>query len=112
MRSFRRFLFCAVLVLLPLLFAGACAQAQVAASSKDDEVEELRQTVRDLALRVAVLEKQLNQRQTVVDCAGCGWGGGADGFFEFVECGGGGGGCYADAGCGDEVLLRLRRRLW
>ncbi len=66
MRSFRRFLLCLVLVLLRLLSAGVCAQAQVAASSKDDEVQELRQTVRDLALRVAVLEKQLNQRQTVV----------------------------------------------
>jgi hypothetical protein len=67
MRSLSRFVFCAVLVLLPLLSAGVCAQAQVAASSKDDEVQELRQTVRDLALRVAVLEEQLNQRQTVVN---------------------------------------------
>jgi hypothetical protein len=67
MRSLSRFVFCAVLVLLPLLSAGVCAQAQVAATSKDDEVQELRQTVRDLALRVAVLEKQLNQRQTVVN---------------------------------------------
>src|SRR5580698_8994547 len=67
MRSLSRFVFCAVLVLLPLLSAGVCAQAQVAASSKDDEVQELRQTVRDLALRVAVLEERLNQRQTVVN---------------------------------------------
>jgi Putative beta-barrel porin-2, OmpL-like. bbp2 len=62
MRSLSRFVFCAVLVLLPLLF-GVRVEAQVATSSKDAEVEELRQTVRDLAQRVAVLEKQLNQRQ-------------------------------------------------
>ncbi len=34
--------------------------------TKDAEVEELRQTVRDLALRVSTLEKQLNQQQTAV----------------------------------------------
>ncbi|HEY6413554.1 MAG TPA: outer membrane beta-barrel protein [Edaphobacter sp.] len=35
-------------------------------SSKDGEVEELRQTVRDLALRVAALEEQLHKQQPVV----------------------------------------------
>jgi hypothetical protein len=64
MRSFRLFLHCFVLVTWSLLFAGAGAQAQTA-PSKDGEVEELRQTVRDLALRVAVLEEQLHKQQVV-----------------------------------------------
>jgi len=66
MCSFRRFWLCYVLVVLPLLCAGDCAQAQVGASSKDEEVQELRQTVRDLALRVVALEEQLHKQQTVV----------------------------------------------
>ncbi len=60
MRSFRLYLRCFVLVVWSLLFAGAQAQT---APSKDGEVEELRQTVRDLALRVAVLEEQLHKQQ-------------------------------------------------
>ncbi len=64
MHLLRRFFRCSVLV--SLFLAGVRVHAQVAAPTKDAEVEELRQTVRDLALRVAVLEKQLNQRQTVV----------------------------------------------
>ncbi|HMH14458.1 MAG TPA: outer membrane beta-barrel protein [Edaphobacter sp.] len=66
MRLFRLFFRCFVLVLGLLLFAGIVVQAQVATSSKDGEVEELRQTVRDLALRVAVLEEQLQKRPTAV----------------------------------------------
>ena len=53
MRSFNLFLRCLGLIGLWLLFAGVDARAQTAAvSSKDGEVEELRQTVRDLARRV------------------------------------------------------------
>ena len=64
MRSFNLFLRCLGLIGLWLLFAGVDARAQAAAvSSKDGEVEELRQTVRDLARRVAVLEGQLNKQQ-------------------------------------------------
>jgi Putative beta-barrel porin-2, OmpL-like. bbp2 len=59
-RTLRRF----VLVVSALLFAGAVAHAQAVASSKDGEVEELRQTVRDLAFRVAALEDQLHKQQT------------------------------------------------
>ena len=65
MHLFRRFLFCSVLAVLSLQSAGVCAQAQAGASSKDDEVQELRQTVRDLALRVAVLEEQLHKKTAV-----------------------------------------------
>jgi hypothetical protein len=64
MRSYRfRLLLCRfVLIVLAFLFVRNGAQAQVAASTKDAEVEELRQTVRDLARRVAVLEGQLKQQ--------------------------------------------------
>ena len=64
MRSYRfRLLSCRfVLIALTLLFVRNVAQAQVAASPKDAEVEELRQTVRDLARRVEVLEGQLNKQ--------------------------------------------------
>jgi Putative beta-barrel porin-2, OmpL-like. bbp2 len=65
MRSLHLFLRCFVLAMFSLLFAGIGAQAQVAASSTGGEVEELRQTVRDLALRVAALEDQLHRQQSV-----------------------------------------------
>jgi len=64
MRSSNRFFRCVVPVVLSLQFAAASAGAQVAPSSQNGEVEELRQTVRDLALRVAALEKQLQNQQT------------------------------------------------
>jgi len=64
MRSSNRFFHCIVPVVLSLQFAAASAGAQVAPSSQNGEVEELRQTVRDLALRVAALEKQLQNQQT------------------------------------------------
>ena len=64
MRSPNRFFRCVVPVVLSLQFAAASARAQAAPSSQNGEVEELRQTVRDLALRVAALEKQLQNQQT------------------------------------------------
>ena len=76
MRSFHYVFRCAVLVVLTPLLVDARAQAQATASSKDGEVEELRQTVRDLSLRVAALEEQLHKQGTVavaspnVDVAG------------------------------------------
>jgi hypothetical protein len=67
MRCFSMFLRCLGLIGLWLLFAGVDARAQAAAaSSNDGEVEELRQTVRDLSLRVAALEEQLQKGQTAV----------------------------------------------
>jgi Putative beta-barrel porin-2, OmpL-like. bbp2 len=66
MRSFRYVFHCAVLVVLTPLFVDANAQAQATASSKDGEVEELRQTVRDLSLRVAALEELLHKQGTAV----------------------------------------------
>ena len=65
MRSFHYVFRCAVLVVLTPLLVDARAQAQATASSKDGEVEELRQTVRDLSLRVAALEEQLHKQGTV-----------------------------------------------
>ena len=63
MHSFRRFLQCFVLIVLLQPLVGVQVQAQVTASAKDGEVEELRQTVRDLAVRVAALEEQVHQQQ-------------------------------------------------
>jgi hypothetical protein len=65
-RSFRFCLRCLVLVVSTLSFATSNVLAQATASSKDDEVDELRQTVRDLSLRVAALEEQLHKQQTTV----------------------------------------------
>ena len=63
MHSFRRFSQCFVLIVLLQPLVGVTVQAQVTASAKDGGVEELRQTVRDLAVRVAALEVQLHQQQ-------------------------------------------------
>jgi hypothetical protein len=52
--------FCVVLL---VMVGGAVARGQSTSSSKDAEVEELRQTVRDLALRVKALEVELHQQQ-------------------------------------------------
>jgi Putative beta-barrel porin-2, OmpL-like. bbp2 len=66
MRSSHRLLRCFVLFVLALQFRAIDAQAQTAVSSRDGEVEELRQTVRDLALRVAALEEQLQKQNAAV----------------------------------------------
>ncbi|HMF54071.1 MAG TPA: hypothetical protein VK593_06955 [Edaphobacter sp.] len=54
-------LFCLLFVLATLL-TGMDGRAQESAASKDKEVEELRQTVRDLAARVTTLEEQLHKQ--------------------------------------------------
>lgn len=55
----------ALCVGLLVMVGGAVAQGQTASASKDVEVEELRQTVRDLAVRVKALEEELHKQQTV-----------------------------------------------
>lgn len=47
------------------LFTGLQGRAQESGATKDQEVEELRQTVRDLAARVSALEKQLHEQTGV-----------------------------------------------
>lgn len=49
--------------LLGVIVASCSAQAQSVAVGKDAEVEELRQTVRELAVRVSALEEQLRQQR-------------------------------------------------
>lgn len=56
-----------LLCLAGMLFASCAAKAQTVSAAKEAEVEELRQTVRDLASRVASLEEELQrQRATAV----------------------------------------------
>lgn len=49
--------------LLGVIVASCSARAQSVAVGKDAEVEELRQTVRELAVRVSALEEQLRQQR-------------------------------------------------
>src|ERR1700761_2986515 len=63
MRRFNRFL---LLSLFAALLSGIVGNAQTAvAPSSNADVEELRQTVRDLALRVSALEAELQKQRTV-----------------------------------------------
>jgi hypothetical protein len=85
MRSFRRLLQCVFLIVLMQVVAGVGAHAQVAASAQGSEVEELRQTVRDLALRVSALEQQLHQQQGVAAASAAPVAGGATGAVAAVR---------------------------
>lgn len=61
---FLRSAICFFVVSIPLL-TGTPLHAQESGASKDREVEELRQTVRDLATRVSALEEQLHPQAAV-----------------------------------------------
>lgn len=65
MHSLKRIWRKSFLIGVLVLFFVVRGRAQVSSGAKESEVEELRQTVRELAARVSVLEEQLQRQNTV-----------------------------------------------